>query len=34
MIESMALKLSEAGIEKSSLAEIAKSVENKNMNVS
>jgi hypothetical protein len=34
MIESMALKLSEAGIEKSPLAEIAKSVENKNMNVS
>lgn len=34
MIESMALKLSEAGIEKSSLAEIAKSVENKNMNTS
>ena len=33
MIESMALKLSEAGIEKSPLAEIAKSVENKNMNV-
>ncbi len=34
MIESMALKLSEAGIEKSPLAEIAKSVGNKNMNVS
>ena len=34
MIESMALKLSEAGIEKSPLAEIAKSVENNNMNVS
>ena len=34
MIESIALKLSEAGIEKSPLAEIAKSVENKNMNVS
>ena len=34
MIESMALKLSEAGIEKSPLADIAKSIENKNMNVS
>lgn len=34
MIESIALKLSEAGIGKSPLAEIAKSVENKNMNVS
>lgn len=32
MIESMALKLSEAGIGKSPLSEIAKSVENKNMN--
>ena len=32
MIESMALKLSEAGIEKSPLADIAKSIENKNMN--
>lgn len=33
MIESMALKLSEVGIEKSPLADIAKSIENKNMNV-
>lgn len=33
MIESMALKLSEAGIEKSPLADIAKSIENKNINV-
>ena len=32
MIESMALKLSEAEIGKSPLSEIAKSVENKNMN--
>ena len=29
----MALKLSEAGIGKSSLADIAKSIENKNINV-
>jgi len=34
MIESMALKLSEAEIGKSPLSEIAKSIENKNMNVS